>query len=148
MNELVALFDSTIRNVFAAHPRPTAESVSRINRHLDIVLPEDFVMLASESASYSSMFAGIGPDFESANHLIYINKYWRRRRPRIPTTLVILTRGFDDMFWCLDTSVDSKQYPVQFWCPTPLIYPSAERPVQRYEDFSCYLKAEISVARM
>ena len=137
---------------FTDHPRPTDGSINRINTHFGIRLPRTLLQLAKHSKNYNAMFLSLGADYTSRSHIIRVNSYWRRRRPkrRIPRHLVIVTHGYtDDLFWCLDVSApasDGDGYAMQFWCPDELIYPSDDRPVQRYPDFDSYLAGVIKWA--
>ena len=150
MNERVAEFDSKPRVILTEQARPTRESVGRINSHFRIILPELLVALGQGAKNYSAIFASIGTDYGSAAHIIRLNSYWRRRRRtrRIPAYLVIITQGFmDDQFWCLNISrmgPGLDPYPVQFWCPVRLDYPSEERPALWYPSFEAFLDGLIN----
>lgn len=146
MKDLIDRFDAVIRGVSAAHARPTAGSIARINGHFGIELPPALHAFAIGSRSFSSFFASLGPDYDSPAHIIRINSHWHRRRRtrRRPDELVIFTQGFmDDRFWCFDKSAPSISEPgcvVRFWCPEELEYATAPPP-DRYGGFVELMKA-------
>lgn len=150
MDNLFQRFDSLKAVWFAGHARPTDGSINKVNAHFGIHLPRNLVQLAKHSKNYNACFLSIGSDYQSPSHIIRVNSYWRRRRPRrrIPRHLVIITEGsMDDRFWCLDTSApssdDNDAYAVQFWCPDEIIYPSHDRPTLRYPNFEQYIDGVI-----
>lgn len=126
------------------HRKPTAFSLARIEQHFGLRLPRLLVELARTSKSFNSIFASLGPDYQAKDHIIRVNSYWRQRRRtrRAPRSLVILTRGHDAQFWCLD-KLETGEAAVQFWCPDGLVYCSAERPVMRYASFDEYLREDV-----
>ncbi|MBL8297148.1 MAG: SMI1/KNR4 family protein [Rhodanobacteraceae bacterium] len=136
-----------------ACPKPTAGSLSRIETHFGIRLPRPLIALARGSRYFGPRFASLGANYESPLHIIRINSHWRRRRRtrRLPRGLVIITTDHDDNYWCLDTSQTASgddAYPLQFWSPQPLIYPSeSSRPTERYADFTSFLRADIYWSR-
>jgi hypothetical protein len=149
MESLCQRFDSVQAICFREHKRPTDGSINKVAAHFGIQFPREFVQLAKHSKNYSAYFLGIGSDYESPGHMIRVNSYWRRRRPkrRVPRNLIIITEGYmDDMFWCFDASaptVAGGDYAVQFWCPDEITYPSDDRSVQRYPDFGSYMDGVI-----
>jgi hypothetical protein len=149
MDSLIQRLDTLRPVCIPRHARPTDGSISKINAHFSIQLPLALVQLARHSRNYDAYFLGLGPDYTSLSHIIRVNSYWRRRRPKrqLPRNLIIVTEGYmDDRFWCLDTStpaVGSGGYPLQFWCPEELVYPSDERPIMRYPDFESFVEGVI-----
>ena len=86
---------------WAAPPRPTAESLAKISRALDLPgLPTLLVRLADEAKYFGVWFAGLGPDYESRTHILQLNKYWRESG--LPLHLILITYGFDAVCDCLD----------------------------------------------
>jgi hypothetical protein len=119
---LAKRFDAALFHVLPAPPRATTFSIARINAHFGITLPADLVEFARCSKAFGNWFASIGPDYESPNHIIRINSYWRRRRRTrsMPRNLVAINLGFDDDLDCLDvSSYDpmSGEYHIQYWSP-------------------------------
>jgi hypothetical protein len=146
MESLRQRFDDMKVPVLREHQRPTDGSVSRVNEHFSIRLPAELVQLAKHSKYYPAYFLSLGPDYQSHCHIIRVNSYWRRRRPkrRIPRNLVVITQGYmDDRFWCLDTSAPTNEgdYAVQFWCPEPMTW--FGEPVLRYPSFAEYIEGVI-----
>lgn len=145
LQELIAAYDEAVDRPWdEPHRRPTAFSIKRIEQHFGLSLPPLLIELARASKSFSSVFTSLGADYEARDHIIRVNSYWRRRRRtrRIPRSYVILTRGHDDHFWCLD-KLETGETAMQFWCPEELVYFSDERPVTRYTSFDEYLREDI-----
>jgi hypothetical protein len=128
------------------HPRPTDGSLLRIERHFGIRLPRVLVTMARSSKA-AWCFLSLGPDYDSHQHIIRVNSYWRQRRRtrRLPQDLVLLTHGHDDYYWALDVArvPGGDALPMQFWCPDKITYCSDERPTQRYPSFLEWLRAEV-----
>ncbi len=130
-------FDQKVHSCYAPHPKPTNDSIEKINDHFGIQLPGALIEFARHSNSFSSWFASIGPDFDSHTHIIRINSFWRRRRKtrRIPTDLVIINLGHDEDCDCLDVSSydpESGEYEIQYWCPEV-------SNGKRWQDFHTYI---------
>lgn len=120
---LVDRFDAAICPAGACSAlKPTAASIKKINEHLGIQLPILLVEFATRSKNFGSWFSSLGPDYESPLHIIRLNSYWRRRRPkrRLPVNLIIINQGFDEDMDCIDTSscnTSPGEYAIRYWCP-------------------------------
>ena len=123
-------------------PRPTSASIERINSHFGIVLPRSFLEFVRCWRSSASWFASIGNDYQSHDHIIRTNSYWRSRRRtrRLPENLVIFNRGFDDDCDCFDvTTLDDStgEYHIAYWTP-------GQQPRELARDFLQYMNFHIS----
>ena len=140
-------FDIVIKKQFQAHPKPTKESISHINEHFGIRLPELLVELAFESESFSSWFPSLGDNYEDLSHIIRINALYRNKRIRrngkwgyaMPRDFVILNLAFDQDCDCLDTSnLVNGEYIIKYW------YPNMEEPPKIIgENFEDYITRNI-----
>jgi hypothetical protein len=77
--QLVAVFaviNEPYAKAYVATP-PTAESIERINRALNISLPGSLVRFAEDCPSYGTWFASIGADYDSYLHILELNKAFR-----------------------------------------------------------------------
>lgn len=125
--------------------RPSEWSIRKINAHFNFVLPPDLITFAKHARLFDGWFASLGDDYASPSHIIRINSYWRRRRPKraIPRNLVVINRGFDDDLDCLDiSSFDSStgEYAIRYWCPG-IDENDATR--IRYGSFREYIEAQV-----
>lgn len=97
---------------WATAPAPTADSISRIDRHLGVRIPEDFVRLASACPSYGSWFASIGDDFDRGLHITKLNQLFHDASqlhdegngPALAGHLIMLNHGHDGDCDCWDTT--------------------------------------------
>ncbi len=104
------------------HPRPTKHSIAKINEHFRITLPHSLLEFVRCWRSSGTLFASLGADYGSPNHIIRINSYWRQRRRtrRIPGNLVVINQCHDEDCDCLDLArFDSTtgEYAIQYWFP-------------------------------
>lgn len=104
------------------HPRPTKHSIAKINEHFGIGLPHSLLEFVRCWHSSGILFASLGTDYGSFNHIIRINSYWRHRRRtrRIPRNLVVINQCHDEDCDCLDLAkFDSTtgEYAIQYWFP-------------------------------
>lgn len=119
-------------------PRPTSGSIEHINSHFGIVLPRSFLEFVRCWRSSSSWFASIGNDYQSLDHIIQTNSYWRTRG--LPDNLVIFNRGFDDDLDCFDiTTLDEStgEYRIAYWTP-------GQQPRELARDFLQYMNIHIT----
>lgn len=117
-------------------PPPTKFSIEKINEHFGMQLPASLIQVVRCWRNSGGWLAGLGPDYESPEHIIRTNSYWRNRRPkrRIPRNLVIFNRGFDDDCDCLDLDrfdPATGEYGIRYWTPgisseSPLIFATFE----------------------
>ena len=140
MDALVSSFDAAIPDLWDPHPRPTEESIAKINGHFGIKLPPVLYEFALGCARFGNIFLGFGENYEAHDHVIPYNRYWRTRRRtrKLPSNLVIITNGFmDEDFGCLDrTSPDGQGgYEVQFWSPAPIGFPHQGHMGERLASF-------------
>lgn len=103
-------------------PRPTRQSIGRIETHFGIALPPALIEVALHSRSFGRWFAGLGPDYTSLDHIIRINSYCRRRRRSraIPKYLIAFNVGFDEDFYCFDArhyNHQTGEYFIRYWSP-------------------------------
>lgn len=144
MSNLVEQFDSAVHDFWGTHPRPTHASLERISQALHIHLPDVLVSLASESSRFANIFLSLGENYESDDHIIPNNRYWRQRRRarQLPKDLVIITNAWmNENFNCLvrprssaDTAV-----AVEFWSPAPVGFPNQFHRGPRHESFEAFL---------
>lgn len=147
LEQLAGDFDAAIlRHGPAEVSRPTPGSIENINAHFGIVLPAQLIDFAHRAKCFGNWFAGLGDDFGSPHHIVRINSYWRRRRPKraIPRNLVVINIGFDEDLDCLDTSsfdTASGEYAIQYWYPG---IDESDMRQQRYETFGQYIETHIN----
>ncbi|WP_431688958.1 SMI1/KNR4 family protein [Hahella sp. NBU794] len=102
-------------------PPPTPESVAKIEEHFGCALPKSHIRFCEKSAHYGDWLASIGPDFESPNHIININRLWREEveeNERIPPNLLIINVGYDEDLDCIDMETFDEatgEYPITYW---------------------------------
>jgi hypothetical protein len=72
---------------------PTGRSVRRIERELNVVLPELLLTVARANGSYGYWFASLGEDYRNGNHILRVNRWLRETG--VPPHLVVFGRGFD-----------------------------------------------------
>ena len=104
------------------HPRPTKQSIAKINEHFGIALPHSFLEVVRCWRSSGNHFASLGADYDSPNHIIRINSYWRQRRMtrRIPRNFVVINQCHDEDCDCLDLArfdSTSGEYAIRYWFP-------------------------------
>jgi hypothetical protein len=119
IEQLLDLFAVAFAHGHRRSSVPTAESVSRINRELGIVLPVSFVEFSRRCPGYSTLFASIGEDFNDAYHILNINRDFHGDEPhyRVPSWLVVFNHGHDedcDGFDSRKLGADG-EYPVVYW---------------------------------
>lgn len=144
VSNFVEQFDSAVHDFWGAHPRPTRASLERISQALRIRLPDLLVSLARESSRFANLFLSLGDNYESHDHIIPYNRYWRQRRRtrRLPKDLVIITNGWmDDDFNCLVRPENSSDtvVAVEFWSPAPVGFPKQSHRGPRHESFETFL---------
>lgn len=105
------------------------------------------LQFASESRSFSSLFLGLGPNFDSHTHIIHKNnsvrsdKDWLQLEPSPRASLVFITENFmEDFFWCMDTSKTTAEHPIVLWSPdatgqSTVVYSSFEQFIQATVEF-------------
>ncbi|WP_075186648.1 SMI1/KNR4 family protein [Teredinibacter haidensis] len=89
-------------------PPPTSESVKKIEELFGCELPKSYIRFCEKSEHYDDWLASIGPDFDSPNHIICINRLWREEvdeSERIPSNLLIINVGYDEDLDCIDPNV-------------------------------------------
>ncbi len=123
------------------YPRPTKHSIAKINEHFGIVLPYSLLEFVRCWRASGTLLASLGPDYDSYNHIIRINSYWRHRRRtrRIPNNLVVFNLSHDEDCDCFDVSrFDSAtgEYAIQYWFPG-----TTEEII--YRSFPEYMKAQL-----
>ena len=132
-------FDALMTGHGHAHERPTAASLAHIQAHFGVRFPHELIQFARDAAHFHSWFASLGPDYDNPQHIIRINSYWRRRRPkrRIPRHLIAFNLGFDDDFNCFDLSmtppdrIATGEHAVRYWSADL----DAPNNVARYDSF-------------
>lgn len=89
-----------------APPRPTEESLAGVIEALGLPgLPTLFVRLARQAEHFGVWFGGLGPDYDDRRNTVRINTRWREEG--LPSSLFLMTYGFDSICDCLDlTSSD------------------------------------------
>jgi hypothetical protein len=145
MDSLVSSFDAAVPDLLDPHPRPTEESIAKINAHFGFKLPAALYELALRCTRFSNIFLSFGENYEVHDHVIPYNRYWRTRRRtrKVPSNLVIITNGFmDEDFWCLDrTSPDGRGgYEMQFWSPAPIGFPQQGHFGERLASFEVFVE--------
>jgi len=116
-------FDALMQGYGPVHARPTAVSLAHIQAHFGVRFPNELIQFARDAAHFHCWFASLGPDFDNPHHIIRINSYWRRRRPkrRIPRHLIAFNLGFDDDLDCFDLSmtppdrIATGDHAVRYW---------------------------------
>ena len=118
--QLVAVFaviNEPYAKAYVATP-PTAESIERINRALNISLPGSLVRFAEDCPSYGTWFASIGADYDSYLHILELNKAFRaegdfgndgKLLPPLPKDLVLINHGHDGDCDCLEMGTYNEQ---------------------------------------
>jgi hypothetical protein len=150
MNNSAVKFDEVIEDFWEPHPKPTDSSLVEIGSRLKLCIPKELVDFAKASNRFSNIFLSLGDDYESPNHIISSNIYWknRRRTRRLPSDLVIITNGFiDEDFWCLvrpPLPSSTTNVAVEYWSPAPIGYPKESHRGPRYETFTAFLEMLIS----
>jgi hypothetical protein len=123
--------------------RPTIKSVDRINRELGIVLPASFIKFAERCPGYTSLFSSIGEDFDSAYHILNVNREFHSDEPHysVPRWFVVFNHGHDedcDGFDSRKSGADG-EYPVMYWDASQgVAFDNARWPV--YSHFQDYLE--------
>jgi hypothetical protein len=150
MDSFAAKFDEVIGDFWEPHPKPTDSSLAEIGSRLRLSIPKEFSDFAKASSRFSNVFLSLGDNYESHNHIIPYNLYWksRRRTRRLPSDLVIITDGFmDEDFWCLvrpPIASSAGNVAVEYWSPAPIGYPKGSHRGPRYESFTAFLEMLIS----
>lgn len=144
MSNLVEQFDSAVHDFWGTHPRPTHASLERISQALRIRPPDLLVSLAKKSSCFANIFLSLGNNYESQDHIIPYNRYWRQRRRtrQLPKDLVIITNGWmDEDFNCLvrPESSSGTAVAVEFWSPAPIGFPKQSHRGPRHESFEAFL---------
>ena len=125
-DELIARFDAAVPDQWEPHAAPTPESVAAIEGHFGCRLPGLLLEFATRSRSFSSVFLGLGPDFDEYTNILARNAsvrtdpHWLRQTGGIPAPahLVFITNNFmSDHFWCLDARQSPGVLPIVFWDP-------------------------------
>lgn len=104
------------------HPRPTEFSIRRINEHFHMTLPRSLLEFVRSWRASGRWFASLGDDYESPEHIIRINSYWRRRRltRRIPHHFIVFNLGHDEDCDCFNLDGydhASGEYEIRYWYP-------------------------------
>jgi len=104
------------------YPRPTEFSLRRINEHFQMTLPQSLLEFVRSWRASGTWFASLGDDYDSPQHIIRINSYWRRRRMtrRLPHSLVVFNLCHDDDCDCFNLDAydaASGEYEVRYWRP-------------------------------
>ncbi len=95
---------SRFPNPCEKHWCATPESIRRVEDELKITLPSNLIALSQLSPNYTVWFASIGENYESAEHIIAINKRLTSATPEthaLPANLVVINQGYDEDYDCL-----------------------------------------------
>ena len=119
---------------------PTLESVEKINEHLQIRLPADFIEFCKCSKNYEAWFCSIGNNYSDHNHIIRANSLYKNTRRRVgkhsrysaarkhqkgswvsikDKEHVVLRVGHDDhcLVMKVNEQVNNEDYIIQYWSP-------------------------------
>jgi hypothetical protein len=104
------------------HPRPNEFSIRRINEHFEMALPETLLEFVRSWRDSGRWFASLGDDYESPEHIIRINSYWRRRRVtrRLPHNFVVFNLCHDEDCDCFNLDAHDRasgEYEIRYWYP-------------------------------
>ena len=104
------------------HPRPTEFSIRRISEHFHMTLPGSLLEFVRSWRASGRWFASLGDDYESPEHIIRINSYWKRRRVtrRLPHNFVVFNLCHDEDCDCFNLDGydrASGEYEIQYWYP-------------------------------
>jgi len=104
------------------HPRPSEFSIRRINEHFQMTLPESLLEFVRSWRSSGRWFASLGGDYDSPEHIIRINSYWRRRRitRRLPHNFVVFNLCHDEDCDCFNLGAYDRttgEYEIRYWYP-------------------------------
>ncbi len=122
---LAELFEIAIAPYNRAAAPPTPQSLARIQQHLGIRIPDDYVRFATMCPSYGSWLASIGDDFDNGLHILNLNAVFHDCTPvdgegyvALPKHLIILNHGHDGDCDCWDTRTQtaSGEHPIIYAC--------------------------------
>ena len=141
-------FDALMTGHGHTHERPTAASLAHIQAHFGIRFPNELIQFARDAAHFHRWFASLGPDYDNPHHIIRINSYWRRRRPkrRMPRHLIAFNLGFDGDLDCFDLSMTpaarmaNGEHAVRYWS-ADLDNPND---VARYDNFHACMASALN----
>jgi len=148
--KLVELFQISIEpwvsvgNEAALVGLPTNASVKRIEKELNIHVPEDYVRLAKACGLYTVALASIGEDYQSSDHILSLNRDFHGEISQdlfgamLPPYLVIINHGHDGDCDCWDTREVTSvgEHPIIYF---PL---EGDRPglAKRFESLRSYIE--------
>jgi hypothetical protein len=98
--------------------QPTAHSIEKIQRDLSIIIPADYIQIASACPSYVGWFASIGEDYDHPCHILPLNGAFHNSDdpPALCQHFILLNHGHDGDCDCWDiraTAVDG-EHPIVY----------------------------------
>jgi hypothetical protein len=125
--KIVALFESVAPGCDTYRP-PTKQSLEVIREHFGVGLPPTLVDFARNTRAFAHWFASLSDDYQDPWHIIRVNSRAKRIRRRKkgrwqnakPHHLLVINRGHDDDFDCLDFRTrDSStgECSLRYWAP-------------------------------
>lgn len=117
IEQLAKEYEKSIKHIVCSAEPPTEESVKYIESELGISLPRSLVSFARASKNYGNWLASIGPDYDSYNHIIAINKELANEG-KLPKSFIAINVGYDDDYSCIDieTYDETKdEYLITYW---------------------------------
>jgi hypothetical protein len=140
IEEIARQYDEVIGPIICIAQSPTDESIAIIEDQLGLVLPSDLIKFARASKSYGNWLASIGPDFESATHIVNINSRLREEG-KIPSNFIAINVGYDEDWDCIDMTTYEKntgEYLITYWA-----YDVPLRESELYGSFMDYIKSQV-----
>ncbi len=119
---------------------PTPRSVQRIQRELGVIIPNDFVRIATACPTYGVWLAGIGEDYDHGIHILRLNAVFHAKgdSPVLARHFVLLDHGHDGDCDCWDTreKTSSGEHPIVY------VGLDGVRPCRdaRFENFRSYIE--------
>ncbi len=125
---------------------PTKSSVAKIQDALGILIPEDYIRIATACPCYGGWLAGIGDDYEHRCHILTSNHILHNPSDEpdnfahpLPAHMVMLNHGHDGDCDCWDVreATASGEHPIVYLClESDILEPIGDR----FDDFRAYIE--------
>jgi hypothetical protein len=124
----------------AESAKATKFTFTKIEKHFGIKLPDELRYLSTHLHSFTTIFASLGNDFNSRDHIVKINSYWRRRRRtrKLPNHFIIFSKDHDADCYCFKIDPEKKilANEIYYWTPGILPEPMADSFMLFLDDYA------------